>query len=62
MQISGASQAQPQFQQASSVQASRSEEATEVASSPREEASEAQSIVKSAEQDRGLGTKIDVFA
>jgi hypothetical protein len=62
MQISGIGQSGFSLQQAPVVQAQRSEEAGEVASGPAEEARESGTLVKSAEQDRGLGTMVDVLA
>jgi hypothetical protein len=62
MQISGASQSQPLYQQLQAPKVASSEEASEVASGPAEEARESASIAKSAEQSRGMGTTIDVLA
>jgi hypothetical protein len=62
MEISSVGQSPFALRQPAQVQAPRSEEAGEVASSPAEEARESGSIVKAAEQDRGMGTKIDVLA
>jgi len=61
MQISGIGQSSLSLNQ-SSIIAQRSEEAGEVAGGSQEEAREAPSLVKAAEQDRGMGTKIDVLA